>query len=203
MKLWERALSSSETDRFFQTSGATTAHALINRLNFSSHSLNPARVSALLEVLTQIRQPVAFAVRLLNPKHPQFKVVDDYFSGVIRPIVEQELGFDLVTIDGSDNKEPFINQEIFNRLHRSSVVIVDVTGERANCFIELGYALGRGLPTMVCAHDPTELPFDTKPVPTLFWSEADTIEESRRKFREYWQANAGCRRIVEADPLIR
>ena len=139
----------------------------------------------------------------MNPKHPQFKVVDDYFSGVIRPIIEQELGFDLVTINGSDNKEPFINQEIFNRLHRSSVVIVDVTGERANCFIELGYTLGRGLPTMVCAHDPTELPFDTKPVPTLFWSEADTIEESRRKFREYWQANAGRRRIVEADPLIR
>lgn len=203
LKLWERALSSSETERFFHTSGETTAHALINRLNFSSHSLTSARVSALVEVLTQIRLPVAFAVRLLNRNHTEFKTVDDYFAGVVRPVVEDELGFQLVTVDGSDNKEPFINQDIFNRLHRSSVVVVDVTGERPNCFIELGYALGRGLPTMVCAHQPTELPFDTKPIPTLFWTETKTIEELRREFRNYWHGNANRRPLVEPDPLIR
>ena len=203
LKLWERALSSSETERFFQTDGAVTAHALLNRLNFSSHLLVPARVAALIDVLTHIRRPVAFAARLLDPKHLQFKVVDDYFSGVVKPVVEAELGFELVTFDGSDSKEPFINQEIFNRLHRSSVVVVDVTGERPNCFIEMGYALGRGLPTMVCAKESTALPFDTKPVPTLFWSETDTLEERRRKLREYWQANRRGRRIVEPDPLIR
>jgi hypothetical protein len=203
LKLWERALSSSETERFFQTNGAVNAHALINRLNFSSHTPIAAKVSALTDVLTHIRRPVAFAVRLLDPKHLEFKLVDDFFSGVVKPLVEGELGFELVTVDGSDSKEPFINQEIFNRLHRSSVVVVDVTGERPNCFIELGYALGRGLPTMVCARESTTLPFDTKPVPTLFWNEANTIDERRRKFREYWQSNANRRRIVEPDPLIR
>jgi hypothetical protein len=203
LKLWERALSSSETERFFQTRGGVTAHALINRLNFSSHSSISSRVSALSDVLSHIMPPIAFAVRLLNCEHQQFKHVDDYFTGVIKPVVEDELGFHLVTVDGSDNKEPFINQEIFNRLHRSSVVIVDVTGERPNCFIEMGYALGRGLPTMVCAHQSSELPFDTKPVPTLRWNETDTIEERRRKFRDYWRANANRRRIVEPDPLIR
>ena len=35
----------------------------------------------------------------------------------------------------------FIDVGIFENLHFSSVVIVDVTGERPNCFIELGYAL--------------------------------------------------------------
>ena len=35
----------------------------------------------------------------------------------------------------------FINVGIFENLHFSSVAVVDVTGERPNCFIELGYAL--------------------------------------------------------------
>jgi hypothetical protein len=202
LKLWERALSGSETERFFRTNGLTTAHALINRLNFSSHSAVPARVSAVTEVLAQIRRPVAFAVRLLA-KHTFLTAVDDYFSSIVKPIVEDELGFELVTIDGTNNKEPFINQDIFNQLHRSSVVIVDVTGERPNCFIELGYALGRGLPTMICARESTTLPFDTKPVPTCFWKKKESVEERRRKFRVYWQANINRRRIVEPDPLIR
>lgn len=203
LKLWERALASSETERFFRTNGATTAHALINTLNFSSHSTVPARVTAVTEVLAQIRRPVAFAVRLLDAKHKFFKAVDDYFVSIVKPVVEDELGFELVTVDGTNNKEPFINQDIFNQLHCSSVVIVDVTAERPNCFIELGYALGRGLPTMICARESTTLPFDTKPVPTCFWKRKETIEERRRKFRVYWQANINRRRIVEPDPLIR
>lgn len=144
-----------------------------------------------------------FAVRLLNDSHPQFKAVDDFFHGVIKPVVEDELGFELVTVDGADNTEPFINQEIFNSLHRSSVAVVDVTGERPNCFIEMGYALGRGLPTMVTAEKATLLPFDTKPVPTFPWSETETIEFKKEGFRKYWRANIGRRRIVEPDPLVR
>ena len=136
-----------------------------------------------MEVLSQLRRPVAFGVRLLNPTNKSFKMVDDFFTNVIKYVVEQEFGYELVIVDGSDSKEPFINQEIFNRLHRAAVVIVDTTGERPNCFIELGYALGRGLPTMVCAHENADLPFDTKPIPTLRWNESDSTEDARRKFR--------------------
>jgi TIR- and PNP-associating SLOG family len=203
LKLWERALSSEETGRFFQAQGQVNSHSLLNRLNFSSHSTTTAKVTAIIEVLNQIRPPVVFAVRLLNKGHVLFKVVDDYFLSVVKPIVEDELGYQLVTVDGSDNHQPFINHEIFNQLHRSSVVIVDLTGERPNCFIEMGYALGRGLPTMVCARKSTDLSFDTKPVPTLSWSESETVEERRRLFWGYWRANANRRRIVEPDPLIR
>ena len=42
-----------------------------------------------------------------------------------------------------------LDQEIFAKLHRSSFVIADITGLRPNCFVELGYALGRSLPTMI------------------------------------------------------
>lgn len=202
LKLWERALSSVETERFFRVVEGSSSHALINRLNFSSHTQNNAKVSTLIDVLGQLRRPTVFAVRLLNDSHPQFKAVDDFFLGVIKPVVEDELGFELVTVNGADNTEPFINQEIFNSLHRSSVAVVDVTGERPNCFIEMGYALGRGLPTMVTAEKSTVLPFDTKPVPTFPWGETETIELRREGFRKYWRANIGRRRIVEPDPLV-
>jgi nucleoside 2-deoxyribosyltransferase len=161
-------------------------------------------VSALMDVLSRLRRPVAFGVRLLNPKVDGFIIVDNFFTDVVRQVVEEELGYELVVVDGNDNKEPFTNQEIFNRLHRASVVIVDLTGERPNCFIELGYALGRGLPTMLCVHDDNStLPFNINPVPTHRWNESESREEQRRKFRNYWRANAQRRQIVQPDPLIR
>ncbi len=37
----------------------------------------------------------------------------------------------------------FMNVEIFEALHRAGLVIVDLTGVRPNCMMELGYALAR------------------------------------------------------------
>ena len=70
---------------------------------------------------------------------------------------------------GADRNEfAFMNVAIFESLHFSSVAIVDVTGERPNCFIELGYAL-RGNRVLVSAEEGTNLPFDQyfRPVPLL------------------------------------
>ena len=47
--------------------------------------------------------------------------------------------------DASDHA--FMNVGIFESLHFSSMAIVDVTGERPNCFIELGYV---SEPRIVC-----------------------------------------------------
>ena len=75
-------------------------------------------------------------------------------AGILRrrgsPVVEDEFGFRLTVVDGTNPYEyNRIDQEIFERLHRSGVVIADITGERPNCFLELGYALGRSLPTLL------------------------------------------------------
>jgi hypothetical protein len=46
---------------------------------------------------------------------------------------------------GTDKNEyAFMNVAILESVHFSTVAIVDVTGERPNCFIELGYALRGG-----------------------------------------------------------
>jgi hypothetical protein len=41
---------------------------------------------------------------------------------------------------------------------------MDITGERPNCFIELGYTLGRMRPVIVKAMQGTPLPFDEQAV---------------------------------------
>jgi hypothetical protein len=103
----------------------------------------------LIELLESLERPKAFAVRLLNPDVPDCTDVQNFFDTVVKPVVEDELGYRLVVIDGHHAYEHArIDQEIVAKLHRSSVVSADLTGARPNCFLELGYALGRGLPTM-------------------------------------------------------
>lgn len=99
--------------------------------------------------------------RLLNPTHADYNDVQEFFDTVVQPVMEGELGYKLTVVDGNQAYDHArIDQEIFTKLHRSRVVLADITGLRPNCFLELGYALGRGLPTMVLAKAGTEHPFD-------------------------------------------
>ena len=72
----------------------------------------------------------------------KFKIVESFFRDVVDPVVD-EAGMRRVEIGTDKSDYAFINVGIFESLHFSSVAIVDVTGERPNCFIELGYALQR------------------------------------------------------------
>ena len=201
LRLWDRALVSTETHRFFRTTDGASPHDLINRLHFTSRTPVEKQVAAVRQVLHAIRRPVAFAVRLLKRDHDAFVDVENFFSGVVQPVVE-EFGYELKTVDGSVSEESIVNQEIFDNLYYSSLTVVDVTGERLNCFIELGFALGRTRPVMVCARQGTNLPFDIAPVPTHFWYPGGTLSDRKEQFRNYWKANINRRPIVEPDPLV-
>ena len=78
------------------------------------------------------------------PKHPKFNAVESFFRNVVDPVVE-EAEMSRIEIGTDKNEHAFMNVAIFESLHFSSLAIVDVTGERPNCFIELGYALGNEL----------------------------------------------------------
>jgi nucleoside 2-deoxyribosyltransferase len=121
---------------------------------------------------------------------------------VVEPIIEGELGYKLTVVDGRQPLEHArVDQEIFARLHRSSVVIADITGLRPNCFLELGYALGRGLPTMLMAKAGSPHPFDIYTLAGLHWSPG-SVEERRRLFREHWNAIRSRPPLVPMEPLI-
>lgn len=203
-RLFSLALTPQYSERFFRTEEGSPAHGLVNRINFAPRHDTVHRVQAVMQLLRALERPTVFGVRLLNPGHEKFMSVEDYFEGVVSPVIET-LGYKLVIVDGrKSSEESIINLEIFTKLHRSNVVIADMTGERPNNFIELGYALGRGHRVMVTAEEGTHNPFDIQPVPTHFWKPSSSASLIQRKddLLGYWHANAMRRRIVEPNPLV-
>lgn len=202
-RLYNFGLTSRQTRRLFQVADDGDAHGWINRLRFPARQSTADRVEAVVELLEALERPRAFAVRLLTPEHPDHADVQAFFDTVVQPVVEGELGYRLVVIDGRQTYDHArIDEEIFAKLHRSSVVLADITGARPNCFLELGYALGRGLPTMVMTKAGSPLPFDITTLSGLHWSTTGAAEDRRRAFREHWKAIRNRPPLVQMEPLI-
>ncbi len=201
-RLFSMGLSSSQADRLFRVS-ALNPHTWINRINWTKAKAVNDRVEGMLDLLEALDPPRAFAVRLLDASHPDFLGVQEFFDVVVQPIVEGEMGYKLLIVDGA---QPFeharMDQEIFVKLHRSSVVLADITGARPNCFIELGYALGRGLATMLTVKEGTPHPFDIYSLAALHWKTAGTLEERKEAFRKHWEAIKHRPTLVPSDPLV-
>ncbi|WP_020084792.1 hypothetical protein [Hyphomicrobium zavarzinii] len=201
-KLFAMGLSSSQASRLFRST-SQSAHHWINRINFTQRATTTERVRGIIELLEALEKPRAFAVRLLNPKHEDYAAVQDFFDIVVQPVVENELGFSMTVVDGEQPFEHgFFDQEIFAKLHRSSVVVADITGSRPNCFLELGYALGRCHPTMLTAKEGTFHPSDIQALGGLHWSATGTVDRRREAFRKHWNAIRTRPPLVPMEPLI-
>lgn len=202
-RLYNYGLSSNQTRRLFQIADDGDAHNWLNRIRFRARQAPAERIAEIVELLESLERPRAFGVRLLNPSVAEYADVQDFFDTVVQPVVEGEFGYRLIVIDGRQAYDRArIDEEIFAKLHRSSVVLADITGSRPNCFLELGYALGRGLPTMVMAREDGSLPFDIQTLSGLLWSTKGSAEDRRRVFREHWNAIRNRPPIVPAEPLI-
>lgn len=202
-KLFAYGLASSRTERLFRTSDDLGAHGWLNRIRSTPRQTAEARASVLVELLEALAPPRAFGVRLLDPKDPDFDAVEDFFETVVRPVVEGDLGFELTVIDGHQAFERArMDEEIFAKLHRSAVVLADITGSRPNCFLELGYALGRQLPTMVMCKEGGHAPFDITTISGLRWKAEGSPRDRRAAFKEHWEAIRNRPPIVPVEPLI-
>jgi hypothetical protein len=146
--------------------------------------------SAVIRLLTAIDHPNAFYVRLLNKNAGDFPRVECFFREIVDPTVEK-MGYRRLEMGMNRTEHGFINVEIFERLHYSDLAIVDVTGERPNCFVELGYALGHGIPVIVTAQEGTILPFDQHAIPCHFWNLGTDVEANRKLLLEFIEKNIG------------
>ena len=201
-RLFSSGLDSTRAQRLFQTIDLS-AHTWINRINFTSRKPVSERVSMIIDLLETLEKPRAFAVRLLDPKCEDYEDVEAFFKEVVQPIIENELGYKMTVVDGSQPYEyAHINQEIFAKLHRSSVVLADITGMRPNCLIELGYALGRGLPTMLMIKEGNQHPFDISTLGALHWETSGTIKDRQQTFRTHWAIIQDRPPLVPTEPLI-
>lgn len=203
LRLFEYGLSGSNAQHLFQSEGSTSPHSWLNRIEMPARKAVADGVRDLLDLLEALVPPKAFVVRLLNQTHADYNDVQDFFDTVVQPVIEGELGYKLIVVDGNQAYDyPRIDQEIFTKLHRSHVVLADITGLRPNCFLELGYALGRGLPTMVLAKAGTEHPFDIYSLSSHHWKTTGSAEDRRREFRTHWNSIKNRPSLVPTEPLI-
>lgn len=147
-------------------------------------------------LLGKIARPNAFYVRLLNSKHPKFALVESFFRNVVDLVVE-EARMSRVEIGTDKSDHAFMNVAIFESLHFASLAIVDVTGERPNCFIELGYALGNTNRVLVTAEEGTKLPFDQEMIPCHFWNAGSSFSDSKNALVEFWKKN------INRPPIVK
>jgi hypothetical protein len=146
--------------------------------------------SAVIRLLTAIDHPNAFYVRLLNKKMIEFPAVEFFFREIVDATIEK-ICYRRLEVGTDRAEHGFMNVDIFQQLHYSALAIIDVTGERPNCFIELGYALGRGIPVIVTAKEGTILPFDQNAIPCHFWNLEVDIESNRRQLLDFIEKNIG------------
>lgn len=203
LRLFEFGLSGNNAQRLFQVEGSTSSHTWLNRIEMPSRKSVVDGERDVMNLLEALIPPKAFVVRLLNSTHDDYNDVQNFFDIVVQPVIEEELGYKLIVVDGNQAYEHArIDQEIFTKLHRSSIVLADITGLRPNCFLELGYALGRGLPTMVLAKEGTEHPFDIVSLSGHHWKTIGSAEERKREFRTHWNAIKSRPPLVPTEPLI-
>lgn len=188
----------NDVSRFFtlQPSHAGVAGALLAGLSTRAGAEDVSAVaSRVIDLLKLLSPPTAFYTRLLNSAVSQFSRVQEFFREVVDPVVE-EAGYRRLEVGTDFTPEPFINVAIFDNLHFASVAVVDLTGERPNCFIELGYALGRGVRVIMTAEEGTPIPFDPQAIPCFFWKHGIDNAERKRALKEFWK------KYVDRRPLV-
>jgi len=203
-KLFEQAESADESARFFELADGGSAHSRINRLRFPARRSLAERLATIVELLEALAPPRAFGVRLLNPDHDDFAAVDEFFEGVVRPVVEDELGYRLTVIDPRHaHSSARVDEEIFSELARAALVVADLTGDRPNCYLELGFALGRAVPVIVTAKKGGNLPFDVATVSSHLWASGGSLRDRRTLFRDHWTSVRGRAPLVRTQALVR
>jgi hypothetical protein len=193
--LAQRALSDPAS--FIRLSDPAAAGTLLGDLT-TRRGTRPIEevAAAVIRLIEALVPPTAFYVRLLNPEVSGFATVERFFRNVVDPVATG-FGYQPIEMGHGPNPYAWMNQAIFDSLHHSAVVVADLTGLRANCFTELGYALGHAQRVIVTARARTRPPFDAAMLETHFWS--IRLADARRieQLITHWERN------IDRPPLVR
>ena len=176
----------SETSAFFNLRdgvGNSTGRLAGLRIEADCDPSEAAKATA--SLISDLRPPNAFYVRLLTKELDEFEHVESFFRDVVDPVVTEN-GFTPYEVGRSQAQTAFINVEIFDGLHRAALVVADLTGVRPNCTMELGYALARQRRVLITAKKGTHLPFDSDKLPTYFWDPAQPQQEGCKAFQSWF-----------------
>lgn len=186
-KLFRRMLI--KYDSFFSLENPASAGELFLNIKTDNGVKPIEEVSkGIVKLIDNIKPPMAFYARLLSKDEPEYTNVENFFRKVVDPLM-RENGYSIKEMGKQDSNDAWMNVEIFNSLHKAAVVVVDLTGLRANCLVELGYALGRPSKVILTAKKGTKLPFDTEMYECCFWDSDDPIELTQQRLKDYLERN--------------
>jgi ATP nucleosidase Cap17-like protein len=187
---------------FLRLSDPAGAGSLLRDLT-TRQGTRPVReaADAVVRLVEALAPPMAFFVRLLNPDVKEFSAVERFFRDVVEPLVT-EFGFDPLEMGRGPNPYAWMNQAIFDSLHHAAVVVVDLTGLRTNCFMELGYALGNAQRVIVTARAGTRPPFDAAMIETHYWSPRQGDARRIAGLRAHWERNIDRPSLVRPRQLV-
>jgi hypothetical protein len=137
-----------------------------------------------LALLDDLERPRAFYVRLLDTSHPDWRSVESFFRDVADPVLD-ELGLCVIDLGRDPQRQAWMNAEIFEELYTAHTVIADLTGQRPNCYLELGFALAGGPRTIITAKAGEAMTFDTDKLPWHFWDPAADATVARDALRDH------------------
>ena len=193
--LYDQAIA--DPDKFFRIrdeEGSASARLTKLRLTAQTDPVSLSRDVAIL--LEGLRSRPAFYVRLLNTDHEYYEGVEAFFRGVVDSVV-LERGFRPREMGRDRPENAFMNVDIFAALHRAGLVVVDLTGVRPNCTMELGYALARRRRVVISAMEGTSLPFDEDKLPTFMWSHDTDPDDLRSRFLRWFDLYSELPPIVQ------
>ncbi len=194
-RMFGRALA--DPNRYFKASPGHSATTLFHQTRTHHGKRSPAEVAtSIVDLLQALVPPRAFYVRLLNISHADFPLVEDFFRKQMDPFVKS-LGYEPLQMGTGPNEYAWMNEAIFDSLHRSAVAVVDVTGLRVNCFMELGYALGRNIRTILTAREGTDFPFDAFALEAFLWIPGEDPAAARERLQLHWERNINMPKLVK------
>lgn len=193
-KLYTKMLSNYKP--FISLEDPSNAGKLFLNINTGMGKRNPREVTdGIMSLIENISPPIAFYVRLLDEKHEKYNNVEFYFRNIVDKLIIEK-GYSIKEMGKGKSTNSWMNVEIFDYLNKAAIVIVDLTGLRLNCLMELGYALGLNSKVIVTAQMGTKLPFDIKMYECLFWDTSEDIQSSISKLRNYMERNLNRAPIV-------
>lgn len=186
----------SDPDSFFRLKdGSGSPSGRLLSLKLDSAIAGPALAADIAALLSDLRPPNAFYVRLLDTSHSDYTDVEEFFRDVVDYVVKDN-GYTPNEMGGRPPSSAFMNVDIFRSIHLAGLVVVDLTGVRPNCMMELGYALARHRRVIITAREGTPLPFDTDKLPTHLWTAGVTVDDRIAQFKQWFD------RYYELPPII-
>lgn len=125
------------------------------------------------------RKPRVFVIM------PFAEPFDSLYKDVIKPVAEDELGFEILRVD--EIQAPgIILDDIQRQILASHAVVAEISTRNPNVFYELGYAHALGKPAilLVRREDSAQVPFDLKSYRAIYYDDSiagkKTVERNLR-----------------------